>query len=263
MIEEITKNIRKKIIHIVSKSKSSHIGSALSCVDILTVLYFKILRLKTKPDQRDVCILSKGHAASALYSTLCEKGYFKEEILNTFCTEGSCLTGHPCLGSVSGIEATTGSLGHGLSIAAGIAIAGKLDKKSYRVFTILGDGECNEGSVWEAAMFSSHHKLDNLIVIIDRNKLQGLGKNNEIINTEPLEEKWNAFGWSTKIINGHNIEQITKVLESVPFQKGKPSLIIANTIKGKGVSFMEDRIEWHYKSPDEEQSKRAIMEINN
>ena len=262
---DISRKIRKEILEMHFLSQSSHIGSALSCVDILTVLYFKIMKTypeKSQAENRDRFILSKGHAVSALYATLALRGFFSQNILKTYCQNGSKLPGHATRNSVPGIEVSTGSLGHGLCIGCGMALAAKLDKKNHRIFVLMSDGECDEGSVWEAAMFASHHKLDNLIVIVDYNKLQALGKTNEVVNLEPLKDKWISFGWSVKETNGHNYSEIEKSLSSLPFEKGKPSIIIAHTIKGKGVSFMENRLEWHYKAPTKEECETAINEFN-
>lgn len=259
------KEIRKKILKMIYNSQSSHIGAALSCVDILTILYFKILKINPAnpwSPNRDRFILSKGHAASALYAALSKRGFFAEKTLNEYCKDGSKLPGHSTMHCVPGVEVSTGSLGHGLSIGVGIALAARHDKRNYRTFVLLSDGECNEGSLWEAVMFAAHHKLDNLIAIVDCNKLQAFGKTKEVINLEPLADKWRTFGWSVKEIDGHKLNKIEVCLKQIPFKKGKPSAIIANTIKGKGVSFMENSIAWHYKSPTQEQYKRAIKEIN-
>lgn len=251
------KKVRKKVLKMIFDSQMSHIGSSLSCVDILTVLYFAALK------DKDKFILSKGHAASALYAVLAEKGFFPEEILKTYCQNEGKLLGHSTKDCVPGVEVSTGSLGHGLAMGAGMALAKKYDGQNERVFVLMSDGECDEGSVWEAAMFSSHHKLDNLIGIIDYNKIQAMGKTNEVVNLEPLAEKWQAFGWQVKEIDGHNFSEIENVLSEVPFEKEKPSLIIAHTIKGKGISFMENKLEWHYKSPNKEQFDRALKELEN
>ena len=263
--KKISIEIRKKILKMIFNSQSSHIGSALSCVDILTVLYFRILNVDPKTpqiDNRDRFILSKGHAASSLYATLAQKGFFSEEILNTYCKDGGRLSGHSTRGCVPGVETSTGSLGHGIAIGAGIALAGKLECKNYRTFVLISDGECDEGSIWEAAMFAAHHKLDNLVVIIDYNKLQAFGKTNEILNLEPLKEKWLSFNWQAQEIDGHDFSQIEKTLNNIPFKKDKPSLIIAHTIKGKGISFMENKLEWHYKAPNKEEYNLAIKELD-
>jgi len=263
--QKISKEIRKNILEMKFNSQSSHISSALSCVDILTILYFKILKLNPKEPQkvdRDRFILSKGHAASALYATLAQKGFFPEQILKNYCKDGCRLAGHATKDSVPGVEVSTGSLGHGLPIGAGIALAGKKDSKKYRVFVLMSDGECDEGSNWEAALFASHHKLDNLVAIIDYNKIQAFGKTNEVLNLEPLKDKWVAFGWSVAEVNGHNFSEIEKALARIPFEGRKPSLIIAHTIKGKGVSFMEEKIEWHYKSLSKESFDSAVEELH-
>lgn len=261
---KISNNIRKKILKMIFNSQSSHIGSALSCVDILTVLYTKILSINPQDphaENRDRFILSKGHAASALYATLAQRGFFPKEILDTYCQNGGRLPGHSSRGYVPGVEASAGSLGHGLAIGAGMALAAKRDDKKNRIFVLISDGECDEGSVWETAMFASHNKLDNLTAIIDYNKLQAFGKTNEVLNLEPLQEKWLSFGWQTQEINGHNFVEIEKTLLKIPFKSNTPSLIIAHTVKGKGISFMENKLEWHYKSPNKEEYLLALQEL--
>lgn len=263
--QKITKEIRKEILKMKFTSQSPHIGSALSCVDILTVLYFKIMNIypkKPQAENRDRFILSKGHAASALYATLSQAGFFSKKILNTYCKDGSKLAGHATKDCIPGIEASTGSLGHGLSIGAGMALAGKRDNKKYRVFVLISDGECDEGSTWEGILFANHHRLDNLVVVIDYNKLQATGRTNEVLNLEPFKQKWEAFGWGVREINGHNFDEIEKALCGVPFKKNRPSVIISHTIKGKGVSFMENKLEWHYKSPNKQEYNSAIKELN-
>lgn len=245
-------------------SKESHVGSALSCADILTVLYFGILNINPKnplDPNRDRFILSKGHAVSALYAVLAEKGFFQKKLLETFCQNASQLPGHSTKDSAPGIEVSTGGLGHGLPMGIGMALAAKHDNKKHRVFVLMSDGECNEGTTWESAMFAAHHNLDNVTVIIDYNGQQGLGKSKDIINNEPFTKKWKAFGWETKEINGHNYNAIKKALVS-PTHKYKPRVIIAKTTKGKGVSFMEtDQLLWHYRNPNEEQYKLALVEL--
>jgi len=262
--KEVSTHIRKEIVKMHARSKSPHIGSALSVVDILTVLYFYILKIDAKNPQdknRDRFILSKGHAGSALYATLASRRFFPEEILDEYCMDGGKLPGHSTMHCVPGVEVSTGSLGHGLSMGIGMAIAAKRDSSKHRVFVLLSDGECDEGSVWESAMFASHHKLDNLIAIIDYNKIQAFGRTNEVINLEPFRDKWTAFGWIVKEIEGHNFSQIEKILSGVPFEKNKPSIVIAHTIKGKGVSFMENQLAWHYKSPNEKELEIALKEL--
>lgn len=260
---EISKEIRKKIIKMKYESQEGHLGSALSCVDILNVLYFKVLKIdpkKPSDENRDRFILSKGHAASALYVVLAERGFFPEKLLDEYCKDGSKLAGHSTKGSVPGVEASTGALGHGLPMAAGMALAGKKDKKQYRVFVLISDGECDEGTTWESALFASHQKLDNLTVIIDYNKWQAFGRTNEVLNLEPLAKKWESFGWQAREINGHDFTEIENALLPVPFENGKPSVIICNTIKGKGVAFMEDKLESHYMKLTEEDYKKSLIE---
>jgi transketolase len=261
---QIAKEIRKKVLKMMFDSQTSHLASSLSEVDILTVLYFKILSIDPQnpwSDLRDRFILSKGHGAAALYAVLAQRGFFSEEILNSYCQNGGKLPGHSTRACVPGVEVSTGSLGHGLSMGAGMAIAAKNDEKKYRIFVLMSDGECEEGSVWEAALFASHHKLDNLIGIVDYNKLQAFGRTNEILALEPLKEKWTAFGWQVKEIDGHNFTEIEESLSKIPFEKGKPSLLICHTIKGKGISFMEDRLEWHYKNLTKEEYQKALKEL--
>lgn len=263
--KKLSNHIRKKILKMVFNSQTSHIGSSLSIVDILTVLYFKILSADPKnpwSENRDRFILSKGHACASLYATLALKGFFSEEILDTYCLDNGILPGHSTMHCVPGVEVSTGSLGHGLSMGVGMTIAAKHDGSNYRIFVLLSDGECNEGSVWEAAMFAAQYKLDNLIAIIDRNKLQAFGWTEEVVKLEGLKDKWSSFGWAVKEIDGHNFSEIEKTLTQLPFIKSKPSVIIANTIKGKGVSFMENQLAWHYKSPNKEQLEIALKELD-
>lgn len=249
---DITKEIRRKILLMCLHAGGGHIAPSLSCVEILVALYFKILRLDKnnyRDDNRDRLILSKGHACAVLYAILAEKGIIDENILNTFCQKDSILGGHPEAHLIPGVEVSTGSLGHGLSFGVGVAFAGKLDKKDYKVFTLLSDGECQEGSVWEAALFAAHHRLDNLIAIIDHNKLQSLDRIDNILSLKPFGDKWESFGWEVREVDGHSISRICDVLASVPFAKGKPSALIAHTTKGKGISFMENAPIWHYRLP--------------
>jgi len=247
-------------------ANAGHIASCLSIADILTVLYFGILKIdpeKWLDENRDRFILSKGHAVMALYATLAEKEFFSKEVLATYGKDGCGLPCHSTKQSVRGVEVSTGSLGHGLPMAAGMAIAGKKDQKNYKVFVLMGDGETQEGTTWEAALFASQHKLDNLILIVDYNKLQLFGRTNDILNLEPFAKKWESFGWSVREVNGHNFSEIEDVLLAVPFQCQKPSVIIANTIKGKGASFMENRPEWHDKKLTKDDYELAIKELTN
>ena len=260
---ELAKSIRAHALTMVHKANASHIGSCLSIADILAVLYSKILRIDLSNlawPERDRFILSKGHAAAILYAVLAEKGFFPKEWLDAYCQDGSKLTGH-ISHYVPGVEVSTGSLGHGLPIGCGMALAGKRDGRPYRVFVLLSDGELDEGSTWESILFASHHRLDNLVAIVDYNKIQSFGTVKEVLDLEPLAEKWRAFKWSAREIDGHNCNQIEEALTGVPFEQGKPSVIIAHTIKGKGVSFMENKLEWHYKAPNLEELKQAIKEL--
>jgi len=263
-LEERAKEIRRKIIRMAAKSRASHIGSALSAVDILVALYFSEMRVNPEEPEhleRDRFILSKGHGCSALYATLAMKGFFKEDILETYCIDSGKLPGHATLHCVHGVEASTGSLGHGLPIGIGMALAARIDGQKYRTFVLMSDGECDEGSVWEAAMFAGHNKLDNLVAIIDYNKLQAFGYTKEVLDLEPLSKKWESFGWAAKEVDGHDIATMCKLFAKVPFENGKPSVVIAHTVKGKGVSFMEGKLEWHYKSLKPEEEKKVLEEL--
>lgn len=260
----ISKIIRKEIVKMAYISKSSHVGSALSCVDILVTLYFKYMNLNKDnicDENRDVFILSKGHACSVLYSVLAHKGFFSVDMLDTYCKDGTKLGGHPSRQVMLGIEASTGSLGHALSIGCGMEIANR--GKKCKTIILMGDGECNEGSVWEAAMFASSNHLSNLIAIVDNNGLQGLGKSNEISGEKSLKDKWEAFGWNVKEIDGNDYDSIDEGLNlAYNNRTGKPFALIAHTVKGKGVSFMENKLEWHYKSPNKQQYEKAIRELD-
>jgi transketolase len=261
---DLAKQIRAYVLRMTHKANASHVGTCLSIADLLAVLYDGILRVDTaSPDlpDRDRFILSKGHGCAALYAVLAEQGFFPKEWLDTYCQDGSHLAGHITHHGVPGVEVSTGSLGHGLSIGCGMALAAKRDAQSYRVFVLLSDGECDEGSTWEAALFAPHHRLDNLIAIVDYNKIQSLGTVKEVLNLEPLADKWRTFGWAVREIDGHNFEQIENALRTVPFKPSSPSCIIAHTVKGKGVSFMENQVVWHYKSPNAEQLRQALFEL--
>lgn len=244
-------------------ANGGHIGCSLSIVDILAVLYFDTLKIKPnapKWKNRDFFILSKGHACSALYATLAEKGFFPIALLKDYLKNGSMIPGHVTLNSLPGIEATAGSLGHGLSIGAGIGLSLKNDNKKSRVYVLIGDGEAEEGSVWEAIMFIGHHKINNVILIIDNNDLQIVGKSSKILNSYPFKNKLESFGWEIKNIDGHNIMEILKAFRQK--ESKKPLAIIAKTIKGKGVDFMENKIEWHGKSLSKDEYEKAIFELN-
>lgn len=248
----------------VHKARSAHVGGALSMADLLAALYGYFLKVDSKrPDwpERDRFLLSKGHACAALYAVLAFRGFFPEDWLDTFYQDGGKLAGHVTHTGVPGVEVSTGSLGHGLPIAAGMALAAKRDGMLHRVFALLSDGECDEGSVWEAILFASHHRLDNLVVIVDFNKIQSLGHVHEVLSLQPFAQKWQAFGWAVREIDGHDMNQIFDALAALPLEPGRPSCILANTIKGKGVSFMEDKLLWHYRNPSEEEMHRAVVEV--
>ena len=255
--------IRKWVIESVYRAGSGHPGGSLSIADVLACLYFHEMRHNPKdpnwPD-RDRLVLSKGHAAPALYAALALAGYFPVEELKNLRKIGHFLQGHPCMKKVPGVDMSTGSLGQGFSTAVGMALAGKIDKKDYRVFAILGDGEVQEGQVWEAANTASHYKLDNLIAILDRNKLQIDGPTEEVMHVEPLAWRWQAFGWDVIEIDGHDIEEILDTFHEIKLNE-KPTIIIAHTIKGKGVSFMEGTLSFHGKPPSHEQYIRAMSEL--
>lgn len=263
-LKKLANEIRYKIVEMSKTGKAPHLGSSLSCVDLLIAAYFSFLRidpLNPADRCRDRFILSKGHAISTLYAVLAKKGLFAEDLLKTFNQDGSCLPEHPTPHCAPGIEMATGSLGHGLSVGIGQALAGRILNEHYRVMVLLSDGECNEGSVWEAALFAPARKLDNVIAIIDFNKWQATGRSEEVMQLSPLKEKWAAFGWQTYDIDGHNIEEILSVFSKIPEIQGKPTAIIAHTVKGKGVSFMEDDNNWHYRIPKDEELMRAKIEL--
>ncbi len=261
---ELARKIRIHALRMVHKAKTSHIGTCFSMADLLAVLFGKVLNFNaSNPSwtERDRFILSKGHGAAIYYAVLAECGFFSKKWLGNYCQNGSQLPGHSTKTGIPGIEISTGSLGHGLSIGCGMALVGNRDKKNYRIFVMLSDGELNEGSNWEAILFASQHRLDNLLCIIDYNKIQGLGNVKEIIALEPLKEKFQSFGWAVKEIDGHNLNNISKSLRDIPFENGKPSMIIAHTVKGKGVSFMENNLAWHYKSPNNDELLVALSEL--
>ncbi|MFH1577259.1 MAG: transketolase [Candidatus Margulisiibacteriota bacterium] len=261
----IASKLRQHIISMTCAAASGHPGGSLSAADIITVLYFHWLRHKPEDPSwadRDRFVMSKGHAAPVLYAALAESGYFSVKYLKTLRKIGSSLQGHIDMLALPGIEMSTGSLGQGLSAANGMAMAGKLDKKDYHVYCLMGDGECNEGQIWEAAMTSSHRKLDNLTAIVDHNKYQIDGKVEDIKNLAPFADKWRAFGWNVLSCDGHNIKSIIEALEKAGKTGGKPSVIIADTVKGKGVSFMEESpLDYHGKAPTPEEEKKAIAEL--
>jgi len=261
---EFAKNIRIKSLHMVHATKASHIGSCLSMADMLAVLYTGVLRLwpnEPKCPERDRFILSKGHATAIYYAALAEAGFIPSELLQTYCQNGSVLTGHVNHAGVAGVEVSTGSLGHGLGLGCGTAIGLKADKSDARVFVLMSDGECDEGSVWEAALFAPFHKLDNIVAMIDYNKIQSFGTVKEVLDLEPLADKWRAFGWEVVEVEGHDHAALHNVFLHLK-KNGKPTLILAHTIKGKGVSFMENTLAWHYKSPNDQELAQAIAEVD-
>jgi transketolase len=263
-LEDIARKIRGTVVEMSHKAGTAHMGSSLSCVDILVAAYWGVLAVDPRnPDdpERDRFILSKGHAATSLYATLAYQGFFPIELLDSYAKPGACLLEHPVYKSVPGVEVTTGSLGHGLSLGLGMALAGRIQGHAYRVFVVVSDGECNEGSVWEAALLAPAHKLDNLAVIIDYNKWQATGRSNEIMALHPLRQKWESFGWSGYEVDGHDLEILVEVLRNVPDGSGRPVAIVAHTVKGKGISFMEDDNNWHYRIPNADELRRAKMEL--
>lgn len=266
MLEEIASEIRKEIMVTAYHGKSGHLASAFSAVEILTALYFGgIVRYDRKNpywEGRDKVVVSKGHASLALYCILKHIGYLTAEELDSFCQPGSLLGGEPKYGEIPGVEATTGSLGHGLSFAVGIALANHLDQKAAHVYVVMGDGECQEGSVWEAALSAAHYRLGNLTVILDWNKLQAMGNTEDILGLEPLAEKWRAFGWMTEKVDGHRIGDLAEALKRDREEsRDKPKILVADTVKGKGVSFMEQVPIWHYRMPNAEELEIVKCEL--
>jgi|TARA_B100001964_G_scaffold98849_1_gene110423 transketolase len=263
-LKEKAKELRRETFKTICLGGGGHMPATLSIIDVLTVLYYGFLNIDPRnPDDphRDRFILSKGHACVALYAVLADKGFFDKHRLCTFGKCGTILGGHPDMHKVPGVEASTGALGHGFPFGIGMALSGKLDNEPYRVFTLLGDGECQEGSIWEAAMFASHHKLDNLTAIVDFNKQQAMDYLDKIVSLEPFAEKWRAFGWEVIEVDGHDVNQLLETFNSCPLVGGKPNLIIAHTTKGKGVSFMENEPLWHYRMPNLEEMKIASRDL--
>ena len=255
--------LRKRLLQVIYHAGAGHTGGSLSCLDILIVLYHRILQVSPESfgdPHRDRYIQSKGHSVEALYVVLADRGFFPEPELDSLCRYQSRLIGHPTR-KVPGIEMNTGALGHGLPISVGLALAGKMDQADYRVFTLLGDGEQAEGSNWEAAMAAAHYRLDNLTAIVDHNSLQITGRTREVCSNEPLDEKYRAFGWTVRTVNGHDLSELTAALSQPP-RKGQPTCIIANTVKGKGVSFIEDAAQWHHRVPTEQEFRQALVELD-
>ena len=256
---------RKNILKYIFGANAGHTGGSLSCIDILNVLYNYTLNVgpdNFKSPDRDRYIQSKGHCVEALYVVLADKGFFPESDLETLCRYKSHYIGHPTR-KVQGVEQNTGALGHGLPISVGTAMAAKMDNRPYRVFTLLGDGELPEGSNWEAALTAAHYKLDNLCAIIDHNKLQITGRTSEVCNTDPIDQKFESFGWAVRHVDGHDFKMLQQTLDELPFATGQPSLIIAHTVKGKGISYMEDELKWHHGVPSKQQYAVALEELDN
>jgi len=260
--DELAHRIRKHVLSMIHKTNSSHIGSCYSIADILAVLYGHVMNYDpARPDWslRDRFILSKGHAGAALYAVLAESGFFDVEDLKNYNHDGTVLSGH-VMHYVPGVEVSSGSLGHGLSLGCGMAYAGKIDNLPYKVYVLLSDGECDEGSIWEAIMFAGHHRLTNLITIVDYNKIQSLGNVKDILDLEPFADKWRAFGWEVLEVDGHRHYDMKTRLEIA--SSNKPTVMIAHTVKGKGVSFMENKLMWHYKSPSTDEYNSALLELS-
>ena len=260
----ITRRMRAHIVAMLAEAGSGHPGGSLSATDIIATLYFSHMNVDPKnPDweDRDRFVLGKGHAAPALYAALALRGFFPEEDLLTVRKIGSHLQGHPCMNTTPGVDMSTGSLGQGLSVANGMALAGRIDGKDYRVYAVMGDGELQEGQVWEAAMSAAHYRLDRLIAFVDHNNLQIDGTNDEVMGVRPIDEKFRAFGWDVQVIDGHDLEAIDAAIEAAKVCEGRPHAIVCETIKGKGVSFMEGEVDWHGVAPTAEQANQALAEI--
>lgn len=263
-LAELARRLRVHVLRMTHRAKSSHIGSCFSAMELLVVCYWRVLRVKPAQPawpERDRFLLSKGHAAAALYAALAERGFFPVSRLETFYQDGTHLAGHITHTGVPGVELSTGALGHGLPVGCGMALAAKWQRQDHRVFVLLSDGECDEGSTWEAALFAPHHRLDNLVAIVDYNKIQSFGAVKEVLDLEPLAAKWRAFGWAVREIDGHDLAQIEAALRSIPAEAGRPTCIVAHTVKGKGVSFMERELLWHYRAPDADELRRALAEL--
>jgi transketolase len=263
-LKGIARKLRRHVISMISTAGSGHPGGSLSAADIVTALYFRVMRHDPAnphwPD-RDRFILSKGHAAPVLYAALAERGYFPLEWLTTLRKSGTCLQGHTDSRLTPGVDMSAGSLGQGLSVGIGMALAARLDKKDYRTYVLLGDGECQEGQVWEAAMFAPNYKLDNLTAIVDYNGLQLDGFTRQIMDLEPFIDKWRSFKWEVLQVDGHDIKQLVEALQKAAQVEGRPAVIVAHTVKGKGVSFMENNVDWHGKAPDKSQTEIALREL--
>lgn len=264
-LKQMAARLRGRVVEMSHAAQAAHLASALSCCDILAAAYWHALRIDPrKPEDplRDRFILSKGHAAAALYAALAFRGYYDEAVLDTYCQDGGKLAEHPPAHGLPGVEAATGSLGHGLPIGAGMALAARINNQRYRVFAVLSDGENNEGSVWEAAMFAAGQRLANLCVVVDYNKWQATARSNETLALAPLRDKWAAFGWDAHEVDGHDVADLARRLAAIPDHgEGRPVALIAHTVKGKGVSFMEDDNNWHYRAPTADEVRKAHVEL--
>jgi len=264
-LTNVAREVRKDIVRMSARANASHVGSALSVVEILVALYFMVLRIRPKEpkwEKRDRCILSKGHGGASLYTTLAHRGFFSKKVLETFCFDGSKLPTHPIKDNLPGIEATTGSLGHGLPIGLGIALGTRGGHRQPRTFVVVSDGECDEGSVWEAVLCAGAKQVDNLVLIVDYNKIQSYGRTKEVLDLEPFVDKLRAFRWCVTEVDGHDFAAIMCATTHAQEHGGMPHAIIAHTIKGKGVSFMEDKLEWHYRSPTGDLLPLALKELD-
>ena len=262
--KRLSARLREGVLTMIHKAQSIHVGSNLSVVDILAVLYKEILRVNALDPEdagRDRFIMSKGHAAAALWATLAEFGFFPQEWLNEYYLDDGKLAGHVTKHGIPGVELSTGSLGHGISFGAGVAFSARSGEQRYKTFVLVSDGELNEGLTWEAMLFAAHHKLDNLTVIVDYNSLQSLGKTDDILTLSPLKAKAESFGWSVQEVDGHNCGQLARILSKVPFAQSKPSFIIAHTIKGKGIRFLEGRVDWHHRFLEDAHIQQALAEL--
>jgi len=263
-LEALCRQVRGTLVEMSCKGRAPHLGSSLSCVDILVAAYWTAMDIDSADPcnpSRDRLILSKGHAATSLYAVLAYRGFFPVDYLDCFAQPGCNLPEHPAPQCAPGVEVASGSLGHGLSLGVGMALAGRIQGRNYKVFVVMSDGECNEGSVWEAAMMAPAHKLENVCAVVDYNKWQATGRSDEVLALHPLQRKWEAFGWSTYELDGHDMAGLVQALGNVPDGSGKPVAIVAHTVKGKGVSFMEDDNNWHYRIPTQEEVLRAKKEL--
>jgi transketolase len=263
-LDPVCRRIRGTLVELSHRAKVPHLASSLSCVEMIVAAYWGVLAIDPAAPQdpdRDRFILSKGHAATTLYTALAMRGFFPEALLDTFAEPGGVLPEHPSPGCVPGVEVATGSLGHGLPIAVGIALAGKLQARPFRTVVVMSDGECNEGTVWEAAMFAPVHRLDRLTIVVDYNKWQATGRSDEVMALSPLRDKWEAFGWDAVEADGHDLDALIALLRRPPDAGGRPRAIVAHTVKGKGVSFMEDDNNWHYRIPTADEVARAHVEL--